>query len=184
MRKVEHGFDLAAIRRDLNREDWQEDLDNPGTEVRRLFLGSFQSLTPSGKFYLPFACSNVAGDCPVCHGKCEVEPRTGRRIRKRAKRRQHELTRGVIKRGSLFSPAGKAYADRVQRFRDGAFRRTNLTCQACDGLGSISAARDERWHEAVEKAFEGTDFYLDCSDGDYFAAESRDAQEELEDHGS
>ena len=35
------------------------DLDNPDLLVGRVFIGSLTSVTPSGKFYTPFAHSNV-----------------------------------------------------------------------------------------------------------------------------
>src|SRR5215469_11736670 len=130
MRTVDHGFDLKAIRRLLDKEDWQDDPDNPQGEMRLLFLGTTFSLTPSGKFYVPFACSNVAGDCPVCKGEGKVEPRTGKRIRKRAEARARAFARRVARRGFLQSKPGKAYADRVRRFRDRACKLYihNLTC--------------------------------------------------------
>lgn len=51
-------FDLKALRAELDAEDWQEG-DNPDCETRRLFIGSVFALTPSGKYYMPWACSNV-----------------------------------------------------------------------------------------------------------------------------
>lgn len=54
-------FDLKALRAELNEQSWEPDYqDNPETsEVRRVFLGTVFALTPSGKFYTPWACSNV-----------------------------------------------------------------------------------------------------------------------------
>ena len=43
--------------------DWQ----NESIMIASLFLGTVFSLSPSGKYYLPFACSNV-DLCPRCHG--------------------------------------------------------------------------------------------------------------------
>jgi hypothetical protein len=170
-------FDWKAIRSELDRSDYEADRDNPGVEVRRVWLGSSIALNPSGKFYLPFACSNVAGDCQVCNGKGTCEPRTGRRIRKRAKARQHRFSRGTVKRGCMGVPAAQRYAQRVQAFRDAAFLAANTTCNACNGMGSISAARDEAWTEALEASAEEIGAFVDYSDGDIFIAESRDAEE-------
>ena len=41
--------------------------DMEGNKVQSVFLGTVLDLMPSGKFYLPFACSNVA-PCPRCKG--------------------------------------------------------------------------------------------------------------------
>ena len=42
-------------------------LDYDGNVIASLFVGTVFSLTPSGKYYLPFACSNVEL-CPRCKG--------------------------------------------------------------------------------------------------------------------
>ena len=44
----------------------ETDFDDP---YMTTYLGSCLSLAPSGKYYMPFACSNVAGDCPFCRGR-------------------------------------------------------------------------------------------------------------------
>ena len=41
--------------------------DMEGNKVQSVFLGTVLDLMPSGKFYLPFACSNVE-PCPRCKG--------------------------------------------------------------------------------------------------------------------
>jgi hypothetical protein len=57
-------FDLDAIRRELDKQQWEPDYqDDPErSEVRRVFLGTVFALVPSGKFYTPWACSNVTED--------------------------------------------------------------------------------------------------------------------------
>lgn len=61
-------FDLQAVRKGLDAEDWEEDPFNPGTETRSTFLGTVFALLPSGKYYMPWAHSNVA-PCEDCGGK-------------------------------------------------------------------------------------------------------------------
>ena len=56
MTTVDHGFDLAAIRAKLDREDWEVDAEDESVEVRSVWLGTVFGLTPSGKVYTPFAC--------------------------------------------------------------------------------------------------------------------------------
>lgn len=173
-----HGttFNWEAIRAELETAEWQAD-EEPGREIKLVWLGSVFGLTPSGKIYQPFACSNVAGDCPVCKGEGKREPRTGRRIRKRAARRQRDFARGTIARGMAQSPAGAAYVQRVAKYRAAAFRRTNLGCAACDGQGSISAARDERWTERLEADAEAIGAFVHYFDDGIFIAQSRDVEE-------
>lgn len=52
------GLDFEAIKAELEKAEWQEG-EEPDQEVRRVFLGTIFALTPSGKYYMPWACSNV-----------------------------------------------------------------------------------------------------------------------------
>lgn len=52
------GIDWTVVRMNLDAEEWQEQEDECGEE-RVVFLGSCFSLAPSGKYYQPWACSNV-----------------------------------------------------------------------------------------------------------------------------
>lgn len=167
-------FDWAAIKVELETGDYEEDVENPGTEVARVWLGTTFGCTPSGKIYQPFACSNVAGDCKACGGSGTLSPRTGKRARARAKRRTRDFSYGTVARG--FAPNCPAYVARVARARARAERAASLTCHACDGLGSVSAARDVRWTEALEAAAASIDAFVDYFDDSIFIARSRDAE--------
>ena len=68
-----------------NEFNWEsikhEALNNPQENylndfiVGTVFLGTVFSMCPSGKYYLPFACSNV-NNCPICKGLgyCKGDP--------------------------------------------------------------------------------------------------------------
>lgn len=51
-------IDWEGIKRELNlaTEPYE---DECGNKVKAIFLGSVFSMTPSGKYYTPWACSNV-----------------------------------------------------------------------------------------------------------------------------
>jgi hypothetical protein len=174
-----HGatFDWNKIERELEAGDWEADAEDDSIEVSRVWLGTIFGLTPSGKFYVPFACSNVAGDCKACDGRGTREPRTGKRIRARAKARQSRFSRGTVKRGFAQSPAGSAYSARMRAFRHAAFRVTDTTCCTCDGTGSVSAARDARWSEALEQEALKIGAYVDYQDDSIFVARSRERED-------
>lgn len=193
MTQVEHGFDLNAIRDELNGEDWEDDLENRDTEVRRIYLGSVFSLTPSGKMYAPFACSNVMG-CDVCHGQGTLAPTVKRRVYKRRVSRRDRthriavrLLRGFVQRDEY----GHVPTDiRVESKGIRAWRKANALaslpgCLHCGGLGSREAHLDELWNEAAERAIESVpskdgSMFMSWEDGDAFAVESRCKAEESE----
>jgi hypothetical protein len=65
--------EIERMAKDVVRAGWAqiegaETFDDmEGNKVQSVFLGTVFALMPSGKFYLPFACSNVA-PCPRCKG--------------------------------------------------------------------------------------------------------------------
>ena len=79
--ELESAFDWDAIKADciqsaiyelgeldLSDEYLPDDvIDEEGNLVGRSFLGTVFALCPSGKYYMPFACSNV-DECPECGG--------------------------------------------------------------------------------------------------------------------
>jgi hypothetical protein len=200
MTTVHHGFNLQAIRTELNRADWEDDAEEPGLQVRRLYLGSVLSLTPSGKFYTPFACSNVDA-CKTCKGTTRV---VARRHKRRTQKKQAGRHARILRRfealygspdtetGLEPSPslapryrptaserrAAYAFIDRQPKAYRSRYLRVGATCTACGGLGSREAYLDELWNEAAEEAISSIEgCYLEWVDGDAFACESRDAEE-------
>jgi hypothetical protein len=72
---MQTGIDWELVRVNLDRESWEESPDDSDYEERREYLGSVFSLYPSGKFYTPFARSNVS-PCLTCleiGGPCSPE---------------------------------------------------------------------------------------------------------------
>lgn len=193
MTTIDHGFKLEAIRAELNKSPWEDDPENPGSQTRRVWLGTIFGITPSGKFYMPFACSNLAS-CPNCKGLATVRPRhTKARTHKRARSHHARLLRtwarrfgaptGLIwkaKEGTLTTRERAALAWlRAHRrsFRWTSFREGS-TCTACGGLGSREAHLDEVWRETLEKDLESIGCSLDYCDDSVFASEYRDTPED------
>jgi hypothetical protein len=56
---METGIQWDKVKPALEAEPWEErDDGNPG-QTRRLYIGTVFAWYPSGKYYMPFACSNV-----------------------------------------------------------------------------------------------------------------------------
>lgn len=149
--------DLEALKADLEAEDPQEGMgDDP---YKAVFLGSIFSLTPSGKFYAPFACSNVDA-CPVCKGSGSVGAHKKKRIRKKAGKRYQQLM-DRARNGSR----DKAIAEYPQRQR---YQRMSLgtSCTFCAGMGSREAYLDECWREQAEAELDTIGAWLEGGEGD------------------
>ena len=77
-------FDPLAVRRYLDNQEWDVD-GNEEREERRLYIGTVSACYPSGKFYMPWACSNVEA-CASCKGQGSTLRVKRRTAKKRIKR--------------------------------------------------------------------------------------------------
>lgn len=183
------GTTLGRIRAQLDREDWHTVPGESDRQVRMEFIGTIMNLTPSGKYYVPFAASNVAGDCTVCGGKGDVpNPAANTLKHTRAVYRHQQLVKNARKEQDKYS--GSAPVGIWKRARLAAHDATKfaptITCETCNGEGSESAAKDARWHEELEESLGFFGLYLEHGEGDpcdLFVAECRDVPdaEESED---
>jgi hypothetical protein len=134
------------------------------------YLGSILHLCPSGKFYMPWACSNVMG-CQACGGTGKVARKLRsrhRRVKKyrRLCRMDERLSHQGRKIGYFVDwPPGIKRRVRDVRARIEAFA-TDKTCPYCGGSGSREAAMDEMWREALEAEASKHGMYITGSEGD------------------
>jgi len=176
MSKIELGFDPQVVRGLVDREDWEP--DEPGRERRAVGLGSVMSLTPSGKYYMPFACGNL-NPCPCCNGTGNVRPRVKRRtVKKWAARNRRQRGLWLRRYGAApnWPPRVRAASDRLNAL----VARGEPTCGRCGGTGSHEAWDDEKWNEAAEAALDAVGLGLETSEGDgtyLLAVEYRDASD-------
>jgi hypothetical protein len=158
------GVDWDAVRASLDGEPWEE--VEPGRWERRVFLGTVFRLYPSGKYYTPWANSNV-DPCPHCGGRGFVPARHQTRRRMKKWQARMDRIRGLfVKRGYIGHP------ERIDGTAIGrSFRRLQCLsalrqCEKCGGLGSEEAYQDQRYGEALEAEAEERDLYIADGEGD------------------
>lgn len=168
-----HGAQLYAdeIRAALEAESW-EPSDDDERQERRLYLGSIFGCTPSGKFYAPFACSNVAG-CASCKGTGTVPRHRKVRVNQRQAARALRIRKRFDARAKVNRVAAQAWVKGRDAWRFACGR----SCTACGGSGSREAHLDERWREYAETLCESVGAFLENGEGDpcdFFIVECRD----------
>ena len=52
-------FILSEVRKRLDKEQWEDDDWEVDSQRRTIFIGTVFNLLPSGKYYMPWAASNV-----------------------------------------------------------------------------------------------------------------------------
>lgn len=134
--------------------------------VQSIGLGSL--INPSGKFYVPFACSNVSGDCPVCAGDGHVRSIGADKVKRSRARYAADKIRDRLSRRHGFyvdwPPLWKRLLGAADRVASEC--AATATCPVCDGNGSKSATDDERWREAFEDILKPHDMNLEQSEHD------------------
>ena len=160
MKKQSPIFDLEFIKQEFATTE-------PDDDGRKwVFLGTVMSLTPSGKFYTPWACSNVY-PCPMCGGSGSIP-------NKHAKRRSHDRAHRQIIRVALGNARGsgwlKLLSSRqvpVQKLiaRRNYYQACN-ECPACEGIGSREAMLDQRWYDQAEEELDNIGASLTSGEGD------------------
>jgi len=191
---------LAALR----KWDWgaikaealsglEDDEENPGTRVGRSYLGTVFSLAPSGKYYTPFANSNV-DPCPRCRGTgharnpvaCGWCGGSGHRsVAALAKARGETVEETVRLLGTF--PA-KGYRVKVIDEATMAFPcfvceggLVPVDCSWCGGIGCREAFLDQEWYEALDQVAGEHGLYIESGEGDpcdLFATISVETDEE------
>lgn len=190
--RIETGIDWDSVRAEMDAEPWRDRSEWEGDgQERRVYLGSVFSLMPSGKYYTPFACSNV-DPCPVCEGSGNVKIRQSKRraarMRIRARRIDRQCGRilATAKTGWMNIP--EPQKTRFRKLRDEQARYEQIsgaekTCPRCAGLGSAEAHDDEVFRELLEEEAESHGFGIESGEGDpcdLFVVEYRDRPEEEE----
>lgn len=147
------------------------------------YLGAM--INPSGKYYLPFACSNVAGDCEVCKGKGHIRNQLhdAERLRE-AKRELDELTAKCRELYGWPVDWPNTHRTRAKKLSDViACYGEELECPRCEGSGSQSAMDDENWREAFEEILGEHDLCLEQGCGgdgcDFYAVKYLVLDEEV-----
>jgi hypothetical protein len=142
--------------------------DDPSGEGY-VFLGTVFGIMPSGKYYMPWACGNVAG-CRQCGGTGDVkngkaDPGAWARLKLLA----YEKRMGVMDEYGPYSD-GEWPAETRDWLRSAEdlirSLAPTLTCSWCAGLGSHEAAQDEDFREALEEVADHHGLWLTSGEGD------------------
>lgn len=178
--EVKTDIDWKSVKEEMEDQEWEENFMGDG-ESRRVFLGTVFALCPSGKYYLPFACSNV-DPCPACRGTGEIIPR-GVKFRTVKKWRHGiERCRKLFAKRNLVGDVDRLKTQSSYRYYLYAMRRmAGFPCELCEGLGSYEAKLDEIFYEKLEAEAEEHGLGIENGEGDpcdVFACEYRDVPEE------
>lgn len=157
-------LNIEQVLKDLGEADVYEDEENGGQFLQTIYLGSILSLTPSGKVYYPFACSNV-DKCPRCRGEGTIKNKH------KSSKKEDAITRKIDRIANKWTNPyysltrnQKRLIDKLRKIRE--HYQSYNTCPECNGLGSLEARLDEDWWNRLQKELDTIDAWCHGSESD------------------
>ena len=148
-----------------------ESMDSDST-LESVFLGTVFNIMPSGKYYMPFACSNV-DSCPRCHGSGNGKKIICSHCKGLTYRTVSEIA--AIRKESYSQCFDFLHKNSTYTWiTHGCFECnvcsgtgiTHESCAYCDGMGSREAHEDNLMNEYLESFAADFNCYLEFGEGD------------------
>jgi hypothetical protein len=166
---IETNIDWEVVTAKMAEADVEVCEDEPEARERRVYLGTVFNWLPSGKYYLPFACSNVE-PCPTCQGEGDLpNPARDDVQHAAAQLLSHWLCAELIGAYGLFfegrwEPTLAMHLSWVRATATAAL--PEVQCDTCSGCGSQEAYHDDLWRERAESEAEAIGYDLVNGEGD------------------
>lgn len=138
-----------------------------GYHYKSVFLGTVFALCPSGKYYMPFACSNVEV-CSVCNGAGVVSNGAyNKEILDEMKEIEADFIQKLKDKNCTYWDMPKEDREDMDEARE-IIRATEQTvqCPYCHGVGSREAYEDEEFYTALDAELEARGMYREHGEGD------------------
>lgn len=163
--KLKSLLDITKLLKQLDKAEVYEDED--GNKTQTVYLGDIRSITPSGKVYMPFACSNLT-PCPRCNGTTQIE---NKHYKKKKWMKIHN------KRKVLFLNAINQcghfvhWPEKIHQKINKLLKQENhwtqwLICPECIGLGSLEARLDQDFWKQLGSELDTIEAWHHSSEGD------------------
>jgi hypothetical protein len=133
----------------IENEEPYKDLD--GNTLKSVFIGTCFNIMPSGKYYMPFACSNVE-KCSNCGGKGEIiNPNADMALYEEYKKKEQFWIEELKKNDKMYchlTDSEKKFIDNIRKCIN--YYAETIECSICHGIGSEEAYKDQVMQEALE----------------------------------
>ena len=132
-------------------------------------MGTVFVLTPSGKYYQPFACGNLAS-CPLCDGHGELQNIFVDEQSFTFWRDVSYAMRGIAMERYGAWCNGQWPDEFIEALHaidaKTEFYAPTIDCPQCGGLGSDEAYLDTIWWEKADALYESHSFHVESGEGD------------------
>jgi len=173
---------IESVMQEIDSEESYKDID--GNTLKSVFIGTCFNIMPSGKYYMPFACSNVE-KCSNCGGKGEiVNPNADMALYEEYKKKEQFWIEELKKNDKMYchlTDSEKKFIDNIRKCIN--YYAETIECSTCHGLGSEEAYKDQVMQEALEDYANKYGAFVHSGDGDpcdIFVSIIVDEEEDME----
>jgi hypothetical protein len=159
-------FDWDLIKSRIESSEWEE-AECGDHLIRSEYIGTVMGQYPSGKYYQPFACSNVYGCIEPCREGLVANPAADEDRHRVLSSQVDKLVERCLEQYGTYMKWPGAYAAQVKELRDLRDAVSpELLCPVCEGCCSREAKEDELWREAMEEIADSHGLYFQHGEGD------------------
>jgi hypothetical protein len=168
--------------KEIESEEPYKDMD--GNILKSVFIGTCFNIMPSGKYYMPFACSNVE-KCSKCDGKGEItNPNADMALYEEYRYKEQKWIEFMRDNNVTYYQLSETNKKTLDSIRECLkYYDETVECPVCHGIGSEEAYKDQVMQEALEDFAEKYGAFVHSGEGDpcdMFVSIVVDEEEDME----
>jgi len=156
---------IESAMQQIENEESYMDID--GNILKSVFIGTCFNIMPSGKYYQPFACSNVE-KCSKCDGKGEITNPNADMALYEENLKKEQFWIEYLRNNSVtyyqLSETNKKTLDSIRECLK--YYDETVECPVCHGLGSEEAYKDQVMQKALEDFADKYCAFVHSGEGD------------------
>ena len=173
---------IESAMQQIENEEPYKDID--GNTLKSVFIGTCFNIMPSGKYYMPFACSNVE-KCSKCDGKGEItNPNADMALYEEYRYKEQKWIEFMRDNDTWYhslTDEQKKQIDEIRKMEE--YYDEKIECPVCHGVGSEEAYKDQVMQEALEDYANKHGAHVHSGEGDpcdMFVSIVVDEEEDME----
>ena len=156
---------IESAMKEIEFEEPYKDMD--GNTLKSVFIGTCFNIMPSGKYYMPFACSNVE-KCSKCDGKGEItNPNADMALYEENLKKEQFWIEYLRNNNIIYyqlSETNKKILDSIRECLK--YYNETVECPVCHGVGSEEAYKDQVMQEALDDYADKYGAFVHSGEGD------------------
>lgn len=156
---------IESAMKEIEFEEPYKDMDE--NILKTVFIGTCFNIMPSGKYYMPFACSNVE-KCSKCDGKGEItNPNADMALYEENLKKEQFWIEYLRNNDVTYYQLSETNKKTLDSIRECLKRYAEtVECPVCHGVGSEEAYKDQVMQDALEDYADKYNAFVHSGEGD------------------